>query len=239
MRAGTLILLAHCVTWCTVASSSSTLSVATRRTPTRLFAEQESWKGDVVSGGVIQGCSVTQVEGSLTEWTIQIDGVEADLGRFSTAIYKKLIQDAKQQRFQGFRPGTIPPHLESTYRAFAMDECARETVMEAMQQNNVRPFDKCRDEIVLGNFFIPPSEPSTKKKKKSRKRNSEKDASHDEPDDALPTPMAWRTFDSMKDAITAGWRPGQSFSFKASGVKGQKVAVDSAASASRVPGIKY
>jgi hypothetical protein len=35
-----------------------------------------SWTGEVVSnnGGTIQGCQMTQLEGSTTEWTIQIDG---------------------------------------------------------------------------------------------------------------------------------------------------------------------
>ena len=48
-----------------------------------------------------------------------------------------LIMIAKSQRFQGFRPGTIPPHLLPTYYMFSMDECARETTLEAMEQNNM------------------------------------------------------------------------------------------------------
>ena len=36
----------------------------------------EEWTGEVVgsSGGEIQGCTLTQVDGSTTEWTIFIDG---------------------------------------------------------------------------------------------------------------------------------------------------------------------
>ena len=34
---------------------------------------------------------------------------------------------------------------------------------------------------------------------------------------------AWLSFDSMKAAIDAGWRPGQSFSFVARQVKGQQL----------------
>jgi len=178
-----------------------------------LAADNEAWKGEVVHGGDISGCSVQSVDGSITEWIITIDGVEADLGRFSEAIYKKLMQDAKQERFQGFRPGTVPPHLEPTYRAFSMDECARETVLEAMQQNNIRPFETARTDMKLENFSIPPAPKKSKKKKKSVVQ-----------DDATEEmPPQWRTFDTMKEAINAGWKPGQSFSFVATNVKGQKV----------------
>jgi hypothetical protein len=39
-------------------------------------ADAASWTGEVVSnsGGMIQGCQMTQLEGSTTEWSIQIDG---------------------------------------------------------------------------------------------------------------------------------------------------------------------
>jgi FKBP-type peptidyl-prolyl cis-trans isomerase (trigger factor) len=155
-----------------------------------------------------------QVGESLTEWIITIDGVEADLGRFSDAIYKKMMQDAKQQRFQGFRPGTVPAHVEPTYRAFAMDECARETVLEAMQQNNVRPFDNTRNELLMEDFRVPP--PQNKKKgKKGKKPKVEEDSV---PSDEIPQ---WASFPTMKEAISAGWRPGQSFSFVAKNCKGQ------------------
>ena len=187
---------------------------------TNLCSTNDSWQGEVVAteDGRIRGCSVTQVSpDSVTDWSITIDGVEADLGRFSEAIYKKIMSDAKQQRFQGFRPGTIPPHLEPTYRAFAMDEVARETVLEAMQQNDIRPFDSCRAEMVLEDFQIPPVKSKKKKKKKSKNTDA---AMENEAEEAEPQ---WRSFDTMKEAINAGWRPGQSFSFVAKNVQGQKL----------------
>ena len=94
--------------------------------PVLLRAEEGEWKGDVVNNddGKIRGCTITEI--TETDWTIQIDGVEADLGKFSDVVYKKITSDAKRQSFQGFRPGTIPPHLLPTYKTFAMDEVARE-----------------------------------------------------------------------------------------------------------------
>ena len=129
--------------------------------------------------------------------------MEADLGRFSEAIYKKVTADAKRQRFQGFRPGTIPPHLEPTYRAFAMDECARETVLEAMQQNNIRPFENARSEFVLENFEIPPTPAKKKKRKKNKKKGA---ASEPEPVEPEVEEPQWRSFPEMKGAIDAGWK---------------------------------
>lgn len=123
------------------------------------------------------------------------------MGRFSEAIYKKIISDAKSQRFQGFRPGTIPPHLEPTYRAFAMDECARETVLEAMQQNNIRPFESARSDFEWENFCIPPP---IKKKNKKRKKTASSEAATAEPA-AVKEPQ-WLTFENMKEAIDAGWK---------------------------------
>lgn len=184
------------------------------------LAAAEEWQGDVVKGGKILGCSLQQVAGSMTEWTITIDGVEADLGRFSGVVYKKLLMNAKEQRFQGFRPGTLPPHLEPTYRTFAMDECARETVLEALQQNNIRPFENARSEIHLYRFSIPPS--ASKKKKSSKKRKT-KDAEATLQEAVEEEPPAWRTFETMKEAIDAGWKPGQSFSFLARDIKGQQL----------------
>jgi hypothetical protein len=210
-----------------------------------------SWNGEVTSnpGGRIQGCSIQLAEGgSKTEWIIKIDGVQADLGRFSDAIYKKITNDAKRERFQGFRPGTIPPHLEPTYRAFAMDECARETVLEAMQQNNIRPFENARLEMKLEQFETPPppirQQRSKKKKKTSNKKKGSavNDTNDDIPaesgvaaeeavvavppaadDDTSPPFASWICYESMKEAIDAGWKPGQSFSFVAVNVKGQQV----------------
>jgi hypothetical protein len=188
-----------------------------------VYLRAEEWTGDVVAGGKIQGCSIQLVGGSATEWIVTIDGVEADLGRFSQAIYKKITADAKQQRFQGFRPGTIPPHLEPTYRAFTMDECARETVLEALQQNNIRPFESSRSEMNIESISFPP--PAPKRSKKSKKK-----ASTDEQADEEVSPE-WLTKKSMKEAVDAGWQPGQSFSFVATGVKGQKLKDQDAAAA--------
>jgi hypothetical protein len=195
----------------------------------------EEWKGEVVpnADGKIRGCSISQTEGKVTEWTITIDGDDngADLGPFSKAIYNKIAQDAKQQRFQGFRPGTIPPHLEPTYRAFAMDECARETVLEAMQQNSIRPFQDARAEMVLENFCIPP----VQKKGKKRKRKKGAPVS----DERIPEEPAWLTGLTMREAVDAGWKPGQSFGFVAREVKGQKVKDETDAKGATPIGPRY
>jgi hypothetical protein len=131
---------------------------------------------------------------------------EADLGRFSEGIYKKLSADAKKQRFQGFRPGTIPPHLEPTYRGFAMDECARETVLEAMQQNNVRPFTNTRTDLFIGNVSIPPpSKKATKKKKGGRKKKTTEPEESSVVAEEVPVVVeevpTWLIFETMKEAI--------------------------------------
>jgi hypothetical protein len=197
---------------------SRIFSLSTTRDEIPASAE---WKGEVVSNtpdGVIQGCVIEPKEGSLTEWTITIDGIEADLGRFSEAVYKKVVSDAKRERFQGFRPGTIPPFLEPTYRIFAMDECARETVLEAMQQNQLRPFDSARSEMKIENVSIPPPAPKGSSKKRSKASSASGEAATEA--------GSWRTYATVKDAIDAGWRPGQSFSFRAGNVKGQKVKDD-------------
>lgn len=183
----------------------------------------------------------------MTDWTMAIDGEQADLGRFSTAIYKKFINDAKQQRFQGFRPGTIPPHLEPTYRAFAMDECARETVLEAMQQNSIRPFESCRSSMQLYSFRIPPlpsSKSSGKSKKKKRPTTTESDEStsplsEEEESVVGAATTAWRSFETMKEAVDAGWKPGQSFSFLAKDIKGQMVKEESETARASPLGVNY
>lgn len=190
--------------------------------------DDSEWTGDVVPEGTIRGCSVTSAGGDdgamNTEWIITIDGVEADLGRFSDAIYKQIMQKAKQERFQGFRPGTIPPHLMTTYRAFSMDECARETVLEAMQQNNIRPFEDARSQFVIEQVSIPPISSNKKKQKKksSKKKGKDVEVVVEESPPVEEEPQ-WRRFDSMDEAIQAGWKPGQSFSFVAKNVKGQNV----------------
>ena len=196
----------------------------------------DAWKGDVVSNtadGKISGCTLQASDSSPTEWILTIDGVEADMGRFSEAIYRKITRDAKQERFQGFRPGTIPPHLLPTYVAFTMDECARETVLEAMQQNNVRPFETCRSDMQFERFSIPPIK---SKKKKSKKR---KKASSAEEEVAEQEPQQWLEFNTMKEAVDGGWKPGQSFSFVATNVKGQKVKGDDETRGASPLGIDY
>jgi hypothetical protein len=121
--------------------------------------------------------------------------IEADLGKFGLAIYKKITSDARQQRFQGFKPGTIPPHLLPTYKAYTMDEVAREATLEAMQQNDIRPFESCRADIVIGEVSIPPRK--SKKKKKRAVVVASEGEEEKEPE--------WLVFDSMKDALKAGW----------------------------------
>ncbi len=218
---------------------------------TTLFEENslaDGWKGEVVPSGTIKGCSLTPVTSGkdstlTTDWIVTIDGIEADLGRFSEAIYKQIIGNAKQQRFQGFRPGTIPPHLLPTYVAFCMDECARETVLEAMQQNNIRPFEDARSKFVIEQVSIPPATSKQKQKKKmsmntqSSKKKKQNDKSNEatmevssevvevqqEEEEEEELEPQWRRFDSMDGAIKAGWKPGQSFSFVATNVKGQNV----------------
>lgn len=198
----------------------------------------DDWKGEVVKGGRIRGCSLEQVEGKISEWTLSIDGDEADLGRFSDAIYKKIIGDAKQQRFQGFRPGTVPPHIQPTYIAFTMDECARETTLEAMQQNNIRPFENAREEMTFENFCIRP--PSKKKKRKKSKGRKNQITSTSSPDaEEPPQEQQYLRFDTMKEAIDAGWKPGQSFSFVAKNVKGQLLKDQPDVSGATPLGLKY
>lgn len=219
-RQGTTLLLLVVVV--VSLASAFTPASSVRRHGDALAAENE-WAGEVVPGGDrIQGCRIEKV--GMTEWVVHIDGVEADLAGFSTAIYKKLMADAKQQRFQGFRPGTIPPHIEPTYRAFCMDECARETALEALEQNGVKPFERCRAEMEIDSVSIPPP-PARKRKKKSKKRRKqEEETPQDQQQQQQPEEVPeWRTFPSMKEAISGGWKPGQSFSFRASKAHGQKL----------------
>jgi len=188
----------------------------------RMSDDESAWSGEVASNndGQIMGCLITQDDDSLTDWTIEIDGVEADLAKFSEGIYKKLMNDASKEDFKGFRQGVVPPHLLGTYRAFTMDECCRETVLEAMLQNRIKPFDDAREEMEFSKFSIPPAAPKKKKKKKKRKKNNT--------DEQATTPEvveapSWRNFETMKEALDAGWKPGQSFSFVAKCAKGQKI----------------
>lgn len=67
-----------------------------------LALSDDAWAGEVVSNdptGRIRGCQLQNVGDSPSDWEISIDGDQADLGKFSEAIYKKITQDAKQQRY--------------------------------------------------------------------------------------------------------------------------------------------
>ena len=88
---------------------------------------------DDLQPGSLQGFTIRPVggenEGDIpTEWVVQVDGFRADLGAFSKTIFGQIIADAKRQRFQGYRPGTIPPHLQRTYTVFAMVSFAIQTL---------------------------------------------------------------------------------------------------------------
>ena len=77
-----------------------------------------------------------------------------------------------------------------------MDEVAREATLEAMQQNDIRPFESCRGDIVIGEVSIPPRKSKKKKKKKGAAADGEVE------EEEKPQ---WLVFDSMKDALKAGW----------------------------------
>lgn len=222
MKLGQLLLLATSAAPCVAFQPAFIPKIGSRTTLLR--AEEGEWKGDVVNNddGKIQGCTITPV--TETDFTIEIDGVEADLGNFASVVYKKITSDAKKQSFQGFRPGTLPPNLLPAYKTFAMDEVAREAVLEAMQQNNIKPFESCRTEMEIGEVSIPPKQvKKKKKKKKSRKKGGGAATPEPEQEVVVEEPPAWVTYDTMKDAIKAGWEPGQSFSFVVTGCKGQKI----------------
>jgi hypothetical protein len=184
-----------------------------------------------------KGCQIEQVPGSLTTFTIRVDGEEADLGRFAAGIYKRIVQGAKQERFQGFRPGTIPPHLDPTYRAFSMDECAREATLEAMEQNSIKPFENAPQDFEFGQISIPPPIQKGKKKKKKGGRKGKNKAAaateiptDDQVEEEAPAAPEWLTFDTMKGAVDAGWKPGQNFSFVVRDARGQQFKDGSSAS---------
>ena len=177
-----------------------------RPVPSLLKQQTEKWSGEVVADedGKIKGCTITSE--SETLFTIQIDGEAADLGNFGSVVYRKITNDAKGQSFQGFRPGTLPPHLLPTYKAFAMNEVAVEATLEAMQQNDIRPFESARTEIEFEQVSIPPPKlKKKKKKKKSRKKktNASNEAVVEEEEEEKPP--AWETFKTMQEALKAGW----------------------------------
>jgi hypothetical protein len=83
-----------------------------------------------------------------------------------------------------------------------MDECARETVMEAMEQNDIRPFTDARNELLIEKVSIPPIIRKGKKKKSKRR----KDAGVQEEEAPVTEEPKWTTYDTMKEAINAGWK---------------------------------
>jgi hypothetical protein len=93
-----------------------------------------------------------------------------------------------------------------------MDEVAREAVLEAMSQNNIKPFDDSRQDIFISKLSIPA--PKQKKKKKSGKKkkgaNPEDAAAAAAAAAAEPEPEQpkWISFETMKEAIDFGWKVG-------------------------------
>ena len=88
-----------------------------------------------------------------------------------------------------------------------MDECARETVLEALQQNKIKPFSDARSELMIAEVSIPP--PVKKAKKGSKKRKSKLDPEAEEAPEY--NEEKWQTFNNMKEAIDAGWKVRNSF----------------------------
>lgn len=82
-----------------------------------------------------------------------------------------------------------------------MDECARETVLEAMEQNNIRPFTDARDELLIEKVSIPPPIKKGKKKKKksNRRKNADAQQASEEPVEEEPK---WTTYETMKEGKT-------------------------------------
>lgn len=104
----------------------------------------------------------------------------------------------------------------STNKDLLTNDALPETVLEALQQNNVRPFSSAREDIQITQVSIPPK-PGKKKKKGGKKKGQDKSLEETKP------VATWETYPTLNEALKAGWEPGQSFSFVASNVKGQKV----------------
>lgn len=87
-----------------------------------------------------------------------------------------------------------------------MDEVAREATLEAMQQHDIRPFESCRADMVIGEIGIAPRK-SKKSKKKKKKRSNDGNVSHvvDIADAEEEKEPEWLVFNEMKDALKAGW----------------------------------
>jgi Rieske Fe-S protein len=84
-----------------------------------------------------------------------------------------------------------------------MNECAREAVLEAMEQNNLRPFTDARSEMFIENVSIPPPKKKKGNKKKSKRKKDAEVPQEEEPVEEEPK---WLTFETMKEAIDAGWK---------------------------------
>mmetsp|Transcript_29816 Transcript_29816/g.34294 ORF Transcript_29816/g.34294 Transcript_29816/m.34294 type:complete len:256 (-) Transcript_29816:122-889(-) len=233
--AAAFTLLSHISTTCAFTTSVSVSKRQWGTTTTRFSSSDDviditpassesvpddgDWDGNVVDGGIIKGCTV--ISDGVAKYEISIDGVEADLATFSESVYKKIISDAKQQSYQGYRAGSLPPQLEPTYREFTMDEVAREATLEALQQNDIIPFESARSEITIENVSVPPP-PPRKKKKKSRKKLKNQADGEVSAEVVVEVVPEWKTYKDVSGAVAAGWKPGQSFSFVAKNVKGQK-----------------
>lgn len=231
---GPTLLVAAAVALCPGEAFRPAVNTPRRYTPSAPRAE--GWTGEVVADadGRIQGCTVTPLDD--TTFTVRVDGAAADLGNFSTVVYRKITADAKRQSFQGFRPGTLPAHLLPAYRAFAMDEVAKEAALEALQQQDVRPFAGAREEMVVEQVSIPPPAPKRRKKKKGGRKKKGAAVATEDGDGGDAAPAAWATFATMKEALAAGWEvrrpagpsfaaarlaPARSRSYRARGSRGR------------------
>ena len=93
-----------------------------------------------------------------------------------------------------------------------MDECARETVIEAMEQNQIRPFTNARVDLVIEQVSIPPPLKKKGNKKTGGKKKMKGSSVAAEEGEALVDGepgeelSLWLTFEDMKGAIDAGWK---------------------------------
>lgn len=86
--------------------------------------------------------------------------------------------------------------------------------MEALSQNNVKPFEKSREEATFATVsFMPP-------KKKKKKGNKKKKSGAVESPPEVVEPTSFNGEDPMMEAVKNGWAPGIPFSFEAK-IKGQ------------------
>lgn len=173
----------------------------------------------------IEGCFI-KPSSDPSRYDINIDGKQADIGKFSRAIYKNIAKQAREsnQQIKGFRPGTIPPHLISRYRSYCMEQTARETIREGFDQRGYEVVDLAEGEEDFrwaGVSFVLAEK---KKKSKKRKKNNAADGSDTSSDESNappppPPPIECADFD---DAVSRGWEPGLDYSFSAEFVKVQR-----------------